>query len=335
MKNTIEKKLLFTERNLTLFHYSSTNNKIYEIPILLVPPLMISNSIFDLTENHSLAKTLAENGFRVYLIDFGTPDQNDRNLGIDKYVLDLLYRAVFMTKKHAQSKKVSLYGFCLGGTFSLAYASTSIEIKDDVENIVSIASPVDFNQLKFYKNLIHPFKSQINFFVNQKGYLSKSLISLFFNISNPVNIVKRYYKTLININNKPMLNRYKALSKFYKSFTNLPAKAFTQMQEVVEKNSLMNGDLNFLNVNFDFTNFKCNLLTITGTKDTFIPSKSTTAIYKCITSKDTKHIEVPLGHLTILGSLKAKDSTWKESIEWLKERSGVLISPETKEKVTV
>ena len=60
----------------------------YPSPVLLVPPLMVKPFIFDLYPGRSLVRFLLQRGFRVYLVDFGEPDDADAYVTLDDYVLD-------------------------------------------------------------------------------------------------------------------------------------------------------------------------------------------------------------------------------------------------------
>ncbi len=169
------KKLLYQEKYVTLSHYYPVCEKTYEVPIILVPPLMTTTDIFDLLPEHSLANMLVENGYNVYLIDFGKPDYDDSHLKIDDYILNFIYRAVHMTKKHSASEQVTLLGYCLGGTFSIMYGSVSLDIKNDVKNVINIAGPVDL-KLPFLILFLNPLKKsglhlQIKWAVYQKNFL--------------------------------------------------------------------------------------------------------------------------------------------------------------------
>ena len=59
-----------------------------DLPVLLVPPLMVKPFIFDLFPGRSLVRFLLDRGFAVYLVDFGEPDAADAYVTLDDYVLD-------------------------------------------------------------------------------------------------------------------------------------------------------------------------------------------------------------------------------------------------------
>ena len=59
-------------------------------PVLCVPPLGVRPFIFDLYPEQSVIGLLLEEGFSVYLVDFGVPDATDQDLTLDDYVVRFL-----------------------------------------------------------------------------------------------------------------------------------------------------------------------------------------------------------------------------------------------------
>ena len=60
----------------------------HDLPVLLIPPLMVKPFIFDLFPGRSLVRFLLDRGFAVFLVDFGEPDAADSYVTLDDYVLD-------------------------------------------------------------------------------------------------------------------------------------------------------------------------------------------------------------------------------------------------------
>jgi polyhydroxyalkanoate synthase len=323
---TSKKNVLYQEKHLTLHHYEPLKNEIFNIPVLLVPPLMTTTDIFDLLPQHSFANTLVENGFNVYLVDFGKPDKADSHIKIDDYILNFLYRAIHIVKKHNSSENVSLLGYCLGGTFSLVYSSLSLDARNDVKNVINIAGPVDLSSLPFFNLLFKFFKSEWFKLVNKHGGIPKELLTTIFKISDPVGYFRRPLYLINKSWDRDFLVKYQALSKFFSSFQNLPAAAFKQAYEIITSNELVSGKLKLMDqtVNVNLGNCRANLLVFAGSRDTFIPADSVRAVQKHIASKDFQYVELPFGHISIMGSEKAKDTIWKTCVDWLKTRSGNL-----------
>ena len=322
---SVGKKLIYQEKYLTLYNYLPSSERTYEIPVVLVPPLMTTTEIFDLIPGHSFARTLLESGFNVYLVDFGSPDRNDSHIKLDDYVLNFLYRAVHMTKKHSNSNEVSLLGYCLGGVFSVLYASVSLDIRNDAKNVVNIAGPVDLKSLSFFNLLFKPFKKEWFALADKFGGIPKELLTFIFKLSDPFGHIKRAGHILNKSWDRDFLVKYQALSNFFNNFQSLPAATFKQCFEIIVSNDLVNGKLKLLDQKVNLSNFQSNLLVFAGSRDTFIPPDTVRAVQRHISTQDFQYNELPFGHLSIMGSDKAKNTVWKTCVDWLQERSGKLV----------
>lgn len=320
------KKLLYQEKYVSLYHFQPKNENIYSVPIILVPPLMVTTDIFDLVPEHSFANLLLESGFNVYLVDFGKPDISDAHIKIDDYVLNFLYRAVHMSKKHANAEQMTMLGYCLGGSFSTMYASVSIDIKNDIKNVINIAGPIDLNYLYFFNWVFKPFKKEWFALVDKYGGLPKELLTFAFNVVDPLSYIRRPFQVINKAWDRDFLIKYQALSGFFNSFQSLPAATFKQCFELMTTNDLIEGKLKLLDQDIKFSNLKASYLAFGGSRDNFIPPDSVRAIQKHISSKDFQYMEFPFGHLSIMGSEKAKDTVWKACVDWLRVRSGKLVS---------
>jgi polyhydroxyalkanoate synthase len=319
------RKLLYQEKYVTLYHYYPKRENIFSVPVILVPPLMSTTDLLDLTPSHSLAETLLDAGFNVYLVDFGRPDRNDSHLKIDDYILNFLYRAVHMTKKHSNSEQVSLLGYCLGGAFSIIYSSVSIDIRNDIKNVINIAGPIDLSYLKFFNVIFKPFKKEW-FAISEKfGCMPKELLTCMFKTVNLYGDFKRPGHLLNRAWDRDFLVKSQALNSFFGNFQNLPETTFKQMFESISTNELINGKMKLLDQVVSLSNFRANLLTIAGSRDSFVPADSVRAIQKYISTNDFQYMEFPLGHLSLMGSERAKSTVWKTCVDWLTIRSGEAI----------
>ena len=104
-------------------------------PLVFVPSLINPPTILDLIEGHSLLEWMAQQGFRVLLVDWGTPDPGERALDIGGHVGDLLVPLIT-----ALGEPPLLAGYCLGGTMAVA-AATLIPVRA----LALIATPWHFS----------------------------------------------------------------------------------------------------------------------------------------------------------------------------------------------
>ena len=103
-------------------------------PLLFVPSLINPPSVLDLMEGHSLLEWIAGQGFRVLLVDWGCPSQNERDLDVGDHVGNYL---IPLIESIAEPPLVA--GYCLGGTMAMAAACLT-----PVRALALIATPWNF-----------------------------------------------------------------------------------------------------------------------------------------------------------------------------------------------
>jgi len=232
-----------------------------------------------------------------------------------------------MTKKHCNSNQVTLLGYCLGGTFSILYSCVSHDIKNDVKNVINIAGPVDLKYLPFFNLLFKPFKKEWFALVDKFGCIPKEVLTFVFKVSDPLGYIRRPLHIIDKSWDRDFIVKYQALGNFFSNFQSLPAATFKQAFEIICSNDLVSGKLKLMDqtVSVNLNNLQASLLAFSGLRDTFIPSESVRAVQKHVSSRDFQYVELPFGHVSIMGSDKAKNSIWKTCADWLSTRSGDIV----------
>ena len=85
--------MVWTHRGTTLYRYRSSRRE-HAIPVLLVFALINRPEIFDLRPGNSFVEFLLAEGFDVFLVDWGVPDEEDSEMGLAEFVCDELHWAV-------------------------------------------------------------------------------------------------------------------------------------------------------------------------------------------------------------------------------------------------
>ena len=114
------REVVWTHRNTTLYRYRSENRQ-YPVPLLLVFALINRPEIFDLRPGGSLIEYLLGEGFDVFLVDWGSPDEEDADMGLDEYVCDELHWAIRETLRASGADELTLMGWCIGATLCAMY----------------------------------------------------------------------------------------------------------------------------------------------------------------------------------------------------------------------
>ena len=81
------KDVVWTHRNTTLWRYRSANRR-YPVPVLLVFALINRPDIFDLRAGSSFVEFLLEEGYDVFLLDWGVFDESDSDIGLEYFVCE-------------------------------------------------------------------------------------------------------------------------------------------------------------------------------------------------------------------------------------------------------
>lgn len=108
--------VIFRNELIELIQYSPNTAKVYQIPLLIVPPCINKYYILDLQPTNSLVKYLVDQGYTVFLISWKSADSTIKDFGWNEYVNIGVIRALEVVRQICQVKKVNTLGYCIGGT---------------------------------------------------------------------------------------------------------------------------------------------------------------------------------------------------------------------------
>ena len=105
-----EKKPVYTEDKLVLYHFTPRVEKPNKTPLLIVYALVNRPYMADLQDGRSMIQGLLDAGQDVYLIDWGYPDAADRYLDLNDYINGYIDRCVDVIRNRHNLKKINLLG---------------------------------------------------------------------------------------------------------------------------------------------------------------------------------------------------------------------------------
>src|ERR671910_1834254 len=138
-------EVVWTKNKARLYRYRPADGAVggrRPVPVLLIYGFVLKPYVFDLVPGNSLVEYLVEEGFDVYLLDFGIPGDEDAGLSIEDLVLDHVHGAVQMVLQTSGAGKISLFGHSQGGTLCAMYAS--LFPSGPLKNLVLISTPTEF-----------------------------------------------------------------------------------------------------------------------------------------------------------------------------------------------
>lgn len=145
-RSVIEPQTIWRQGATRLLDYGSVNNAANPsgTPIFVVPSLINRAYILDLTENTSLLRYLATQGFRPLLLDWGEPSDAERSYNLDNYVESRLFPALAIARQ-LSDKPIGVLGYCMGGTLA---AGVLARDREGIGAFATIGSPWDFDASK-------------------------------------------------------------------------------------------------------------------------------------------------------------------------------------------
>lgn len=110
-------------------------------PILLVPPLMVSTEVYDVSPTTSGVAQLAARGIDPWVVDFGAPEREEG--GLDRTVTDhvLAVSAAIDEVVAVTGQGVHLAGYSQGGMF--CYQTAAYRRSGGIASLITFGSPVD------------------------------------------------------------------------------------------------------------------------------------------------------------------------------------------------
>src|SRR6266536_4324718 len=142
------KEVVWTLNKAKLYRYVPVlpEEQLHPVPFLLGFALMNRPYILDLRPSHSFVEFMLHHGYDVYLLDWGCPGIENKDLKFDDYCLEYMPRAVRKMKEVSGSDEFSLLGWCIGAILTTIYAA--LRPDDGLKNLILLTAPLDFTDKK-------------------------------------------------------------------------------------------------------------------------------------------------------------------------------------------
>ena len=113
---TTEGAVVFENELFQLLEYKPLTAKVYEKPLLMVPPCINKFYILDLQPDNSLIRYAVAQGHRTFVVSWRNPDASLAHKTWDNYIEDAVIKAIAVVGAISGSPTINALGFCVGGT---------------------------------------------------------------------------------------------------------------------------------------------------------------------------------------------------------------------------
>ncbi|QKT06834.1 alpha/beta fold hydrolase [Gordonia sp. X0973] len=336
-------------RMFELIQYSPQTEKVYEVPLLVFPPVINRYYVLDLAPGRSLFEFYLQNGFQLFAVSWRNPSARHRDWGVDEYGAAII-EAIDAVRAITGQKHANILASCSGGMLtSMALAHLAdLGRADEVTSLSLAVTVLDQWHAGTAPALTDQQTAERAIKASQKkGYLDGASLAEVFAWLRPTDLVWRYW-----VNNYIQGRRPAAFDILYwnADAIRMAANLHRDLVQIGLKNSLATaGEAEMLGTKIDLKKVTQPAYVIGGIADHICPWQSTFRSAQLLGGDDIRYVLSSSGHIASLvnppGNKKSTyrvapvtpqdtpeewlaahetvtGTWWTDHIEWLGERSG-------------
>jgi polyhydroxyalkanoate synthase len=312
--------VVYSSGSLKLLRYRRETPALHAEPVLLCYALINRPYILDLQPDRSVVCRYLEQGFDVYLLDWGVPSDADRILKIEDYVCRRLLEAIVFVLREQSCERLHLLGYCMGGTLSTMLTALHPEL---VRTLTLLAAPIDFSGRE---SLLNTWTSRkyfdVDAFIDAHGNCPATFLQSCFRYMKPVqNLLEKNITLYEQLDDPRFLTNYFAMERWVNDNIPIAGETFREfVKNLYQGNQLVRGEIQLDKRRVDLSRIECPLLLLTAENDHLVAPPSTERIRPHVSSRDVKAMRIDAGHVGLVVSSKAHKTFWPDAARWLAER---------------
>ena len=322
-------RIVHAEAHATLRRYDSPN--VAGDPILLVPPLAVHVSCFDLRAGESLAGFLVATGRPVYVVDFGEIGFADRRLGFEDWLDRIIPTTLRRVSARHAGRPVDVVTWSLGGTLTLLTAAAHDDLP--LRSVAAIGTPIDYSRIPYLAPLraigkVTGGRLLATTFRAAGGLPSWAVRASFRATALQREVTKPLF-VLRNLHDAERLGRMEAVDRFIGLMPGYPGRFYDQLyRHVVQDNCLSTGRLPLApDRTVDLGQVKADVLVVAGRDDVIAPVPCVRKALDVLTgARSVRFAEAPGSHLGVLSGATAPTTTWRYVQRFLTDVAGDVTS---------
>jgi polyhydroxyalkanoate synthase subunit PhaC len=311
--------VVYTEDRIRLLHYKPLTAKQSKTPLVIAYALINRYHILDIHPKKSWVRNLLEQGIDVYMVDWGTPTNMDKYLDFDDYVNGYLDNCVEFVKDEASSEKVSLQGYCTGGTLATTYVSLHPE---KVKNFVATAPVIDgWRDTTVISNLAKHL--DVDKMVDTIGNMPPEFMYYCFSILKPFEQgIEKYANFFRNIEDEKFVDNFLRVERWLGDTPPIPGELFKQwIKDIYQENLLIQNKMYVGGKHVSLKEIKMPVFTQVAVGDHLVSPECSMPLHYAVGSEDKTLRVYPTGHVGMIASSLSQKKVLPELGQWLNEHS--------------
>ncbi len=311
-------EIIYAGRKIRLLHYEPTKKKLYRTPLLIVYALINRYYILDLQPDRSWVKKLVDQGFDVYMIDWGTPTLLDKHLTYYDYINRYLDRIVDIVRDRSGEEKISLQGYCMGGTMSVMYTCL---YQEKIRNLLTIAPVIDTEKDTTVLGNISKHLD-VDALIDTYGNCPPEFLYLCYSLLKPFKQGMQKYMSFLKIDDKETKDNFLRVEKWLYDTPPIAGDTFRQwIKDIYQANLLPKNRLRLEDQVIDLSKITVPLYNIAASEDHLVSPECSIPLNYHVSSMDEHFKVYPTGHIGLIASAYSQNVVLRDLVEWLKVRS--------------
>jgi polyhydroxyalkanoate synthase len=312
--------VIYARGTLKLNHYHAMSDEVYRVPVVLVMSLISKAYILDLTPGFSFVEFLLKQGYDVFMIDWGVPRPEDKDLRLEDYTQDFIPVCVEKIQEVTGEDDISFVGYCMGGLLAMIYAGLHADAP--MKNLITIATPVDYEGMGLFRQWSDKRWFDVDRIVDTLGNIPPELMYRSFELLRPADRLVSYVRLWDNLWNDLYVKQYRLMNKWTSDQIPFPGECFRQTtKDLMWDNKLIKGELEVGGDRVDLQRIKAPVLNAMAQHDHIAPYEATKSLTSLVGSDDKEDILLKGGHVSLVAGPNAVLRLWPKIDQWLQERS--------------
>ncbi|WP_375497014.1 AMP-binding protein [uncultured Jatrophihabitans sp.] len=313
------------QQNYRLRHYFADDVPPGATPLLMIPPLMVTTEVWDVSPNTTAVGSLHAEGLDTWVVDFGHPDREPGGLErtLTDHVLavsDAIDRVV-----KATDRPVVLAGYSQGGMF--AYQAAAYRRGRDIDSLVTFGSPVD-TRAPLPIPISPDVVSRLANDIVESGLLRKIAVPGWFSRSafkmlTPAKSLQDRVQFLLALTDRDSLLPRERQRRFLDGdgWTAYSGPAIAELlEQFVTHNRMLEGGFVIDDRLVTLADIELPVLTFLGSRDTIGHPDSVRAIRRAAPRATVYEVSLPVGHFGLVVGSTANERTWPDVSSWVRWR---------------
>ena len=303
-----------------LWRYRNSNVR-HTPPVMFFLGLVGDSAVFDLHPGNSWAERLVNEGFDVFLFDWGRPEAAEGDHTLDTYLNGYFIHAVDAVRLIAAADKVTMGAYCMGALMAMLVLGS----RDDVPagNLMLFTPPFDFEHpapfmLGYRQRRLNPADA----IDEMTGLVPEGAIRGIFRINQPTSELTQYVTLWENLWRDEFVEAHRAVNHWAWNHRALAGPAFIEMvTQYLQDNALMTGSARLGGRAVRPDHIKIPTLILIAERDELVPPASSEPLLELLGSADVEVLRVPGRHAGAMMGSVARKMTMPGVVDWLTRHS--------------